>query len=173
MAIGRFQVMATLQAARALLLGLPEPSAKAWGLNRAIFYAAAKRGFRGGSCMSREGREGAARPQQPRVGTFRLGDDMAFQHQQAGTLYFTIGGQVQTEKEFARQVEHRFEGRFDEVWKEALALVRQHDRSVLLSQQAFYEQVYKPRRDVLALKWSELVAKRPVLGVRRKVAKTR
>ncbi|MBC7189152.1 hypothetical protein H5U35_02900, partial [Candidatus Aerophobetes bacterium] len=46
MAIGRFQVMATLQAARAFLLGLPLESAKSWGLNRAIFYAAAKRGFK-------------------------------------------------------------------------------------------------------------------------------
>lgn len=44
--IGRFQVMAVLQAARAHLLGLPIESAKSFGLNRAIFYAAAKRGFK-------------------------------------------------------------------------------------------------------------------------------
>ena len=48
MRIGRFQVMATLQAARAFTLGLPLESAKSFGLNRAIFYAAAKRGFRKG-----------------------------------------------------------------------------------------------------------------------------
>jgi len=41
----RLQVMATLQAARAFLLGLPLESAKSWGLNRAIFYAEAKRVF--------------------------------------------------------------------------------------------------------------------------------
>ena len=45
--MGRFQVMATLQAARAYVLGLPVASAKSFGLNRAIFYAAAKRGFKG------------------------------------------------------------------------------------------------------------------------------
>lgn len=37
--VGRFQVMATLQATRAKALGLPLPSAKSWGLNRAIWYA--------------------------------------------------------------------------------------------------------------------------------------
>jgi len=45
MAAGRFQVMATLQAARAFLLGLILELAKSWGLNRVIFCAAAKRGF--------------------------------------------------------------------------------------------------------------------------------
>ena len=37
MTVGRFQVMAILQAARARELGLPESRAKSWGLNRAIF----------------------------------------------------------------------------------------------------------------------------------------
>ncbi|PIV54824.1 MAG: hypothetical protein COS15_04915, partial [Caldiserica bacterium CG02_land_8_20_14_3_00_36_38] len=46
MAVGRFQVMATLQAARAYILGKPLNSAKSFGLNRAIFYAAAKKGFK-------------------------------------------------------------------------------------------------------------------------------
>ncbi|HEY6237898.1 MAG TPA: hypothetical protein VIZ68_01770, partial [Thermoplasmata archaeon] len=45
--VTRFVVMAVLQAARAHSLGLPRESAFSWGLNRAIFYAAAKRGFRG------------------------------------------------------------------------------------------------------------------------------
>ena len=49
MAVGRFQVMTLLQAARAHVLGLPLESAYSWGLNRAIFIAAAKRGFKGGS----------------------------------------------------------------------------------------------------------------------------
>ncbi len=45
--IGRFQVMALLQAARAHVLGYPLDEAKSFGLNRAIFYAAAKKGFKG------------------------------------------------------------------------------------------------------------------------------
>jgi hypothetical protein len=43
--VGRFQVMALLQAARAKVLGYPLDEAQSFGLNRAIFYAAAKRGF--------------------------------------------------------------------------------------------------------------------------------
>ncbi|HUO43055.1 MAG TPA: hypothetical protein VMU35_08765 [Methylomirabilota bacterium] len=53
MKIGRFQVMAILQAARAKQLGLPINEAKSWGLNRAIFYAAAKRGFKGKAMRSK------------------------------------------------------------------------------------------------------------------------
>ena len=41
--------MATLQAGRAKAVGLTTDEAKSFGLNRAIFYAAAKRGFKGGS----------------------------------------------------------------------------------------------------------------------------
>src|SRR5579875_2525433 len=55
MAVGRFQVMSILQAARAEALGLPHDSALSWGLNRAIFYAAAKRGFKGALGVGREG----------------------------------------------------------------------------------------------------------------------
>jgi len=44
--VGRFQVMATLQAARAYALGYSLDEAKSFGLNRAIFYAAAKKGFK-------------------------------------------------------------------------------------------------------------------------------
>ena len=47
--INRFCVMATLQAARAHLLGLKLDEAYSWGLTKAIFFAAAKRGFKGGS----------------------------------------------------------------------------------------------------------------------------
>jgi hypothetical protein len=46
MAVGRFQVMATLKAARAYLLGKSLFTAKSFGLNRAIFYAVAKKGFK-------------------------------------------------------------------------------------------------------------------------------
>src|SRR5438067_10727882 len=43
--VTRFQVMGTLQAARARALGLSADEAKSFGLNRALFYAAAKRGW--------------------------------------------------------------------------------------------------------------------------------
>ncbi len=52
MAAGRFRVMATLQAARAFLLGLLLELAKSWGLNRVIFCAAVKRGFSAAGCLT-------------------------------------------------------------------------------------------------------------------------
>src|SRR6267143_2246470 len=101
--INRFCMMATLQAARAHLLGLKMDEAYSWGLNRAIFFAAAKRGFKGGSGGKREFR--AAESQPPRVGpqVFRLGDDMAFSEVRGGRTLFTIGGEVQTEADFKKQ----------------------------------------------------------------------
>jgi len=166
-AVGRFQVMATLQAARAYALGLPLESAKSFGLNRAIFYAAAKRGFKA---------KPPAKPPEKLViekkpvppeklekfketfQIFHLGDEMAYAVELDGKLYFVIGNEIQTPEDFARQVESRFAGHFDEAWKEALELVKSYDKGVLMSQRYFYETVYKPRRDELARKWTEMVA---------------
>ncbi len=150
--------MATLQAARASLLGLEEDEAHSWGLNRAIFYAAAKRGFKGTS--QKAGQHGAAkgRPEAERPDVLRLGDDMAFKEVRNGKMFFTIGGKIQTKADFEKQVVSRFNGRFDEAWKDALDLLRNYDREALLSQSRFYGEVYKPVRDSLVEKWSELVS---------------
>jgi hypothetical protein len=91
--VKRFQVMTLLQAARAFVLGLPLESAFSWGLNKAIFIAAAKRGFKGGSGDRGEGAEGKGSSRQ--ANTYHLGDDMAFKTQRKGVLLFTIGGEVQ------------------------------------------------------------------------------
>lgn len=143
--------MATLQAARASVLGLPEASAKSWGLNRAIFFAAAKRGFTGirPSSAARIPKGGPA----PRE--FLLGDDKAFVVTERGVRLFTIGGQVQRPEDFERQIAQRFAGTFDAAWAHALALVRAYPREVLESQTEFYGRVYRPRRDELAKAWSE------------------
>ncbi len=161
--IGRFQVMAVLQAARAHLLGLPIESAKSFGLNRAIFYAAAKRGFK------KKGPPPELRLEKLRIPRekldqikrtfqiFQLGDEMSYMVEIEGRKYFVIGGEVQTEADFKRQVERRFGDKFDLVWQEALNICKQYDKGVLLSQRYFYETIYKPRRDELAKKWSALV----------------
>jgi len=161
--IGRFQVMAILQAARAYLLGLPIESAKSFGLNRAIFYAAAKRGFK------KKGPPPELRLEKLRIPRekldqikrtfqiFQLGDEMSYMVEIEGRKYFVIGGEVQTEADFKRQVERRFGDKFDLVWQEALNICKQYDKGVLLSQRYFYETIYKPRRDELAKKWSALV----------------
>jgi hypothetical protein len=146
--------MATLQAARAKTLGLPIASAKSWGLNRAIYYAAAKRGFKGG--------KGPAKPKKytASFGEFHLGDDKAYKVTAAGTTLFTIGGEVQRPEDFRRQVAQRFAATFKDAWAEALRIVGAFPKPVLESQQHFYMQVYRPRRDALAAKWTEAAAKK-------------
>jgi hypothetical protein len=152
--VGRFQVMAMLQAARAYVLGLPLESALSWGLNRSIFYAAAKRGFKGGT--EAMGKGGKGRGTSKGADTYFLGDEMAFKEGKGEVLRFTIGGKVQTKEDFERQIRARFSGNFPQAWKEALSYVREFDRDVLLSGEGFFREVYKPRRDELAEKWTEM-----------------
>ena len=143
--------MSLLQAARAYVLGLPLASAYSWGLNRAIFIAAAKRGFKGGS--SSGSGTGGRGPKASNV--FSLGDDMAYKTEKDGVLLFTIGGKIQTREEFDKRVKSRFGKTYQAAWKEALAYVKGFDRSVLMSTGDFFRTVYRPARDEFATKWSE------------------
>jgi hypothetical protein len=158
--VNRFTVMAILQAARAERLGLPRDSAYSWGLNRAIFYAAAKRGFRSGGGGeppgTPPGAPSAASPEHPDRELYTLGEDSAFRDTRSEKLYFTIGDETQTEKEFARQIASRFPapGEFDRVWHEAEKIVEEQDVADLRSASRFYSVVYKPRRDALVEKWA-------------------
>ncbi len=142
--------MATLQAARAQLLGLPLASAKSWGLNRAIYIAAAKRGFT-------PGKSGPTKPKKyaATFAEYQLGEDKAYRVKAGGELLFTIGGEIQTPEDFTRQVVARFNGTFREAWHEAVDIVRRYDRVVLESPDDFFAQVYRPRRDELAKKWNQ------------------
>lgn len=145
--------MALLQAARAYVLGLPLESACSWGLNRAIFIAAAKRGFKGGGGGGGEGRRGGKTSKEE--GIYYLGDDMAFKDEKGGVLRFTIGGKVQTKEEFENRIKSRFGDTYSAAWKEALAYVKKFDKETLLSADGFFREVYRPRRDELAEKWTE------------------
>ncbi|HUK79557.1 MAG TPA: hypothetical protein VLU91_02710 [Nitrososphaerales archaeon] len=147
--------MALLQAARAYTLGLPLESAYSWGLNRAIFIAAAKRGFKGGGGGRTEPSAGRASKSPD---AYFLGDDMAFKTEKNRLLLFTIGGEVQTKELFNRQVVSRFGAKFPQAWKEALHYVKEFDRDTLASAEDFYRLVYKPVRDDLAAKWTEATA---------------
>ena len=156
MKVGRFQVMAILQAARAKELGLPERRAKSWGLNRAIFYAAAKRGFKHLAPPS-AGRVTVGKKGPGKEGkTYFLGNEMAYLTKKGNRLYFTIGGKPQTEADFKRQIETRFGGRFKEAWKESLAIIHIYPKEVLLSRNRFFSEVYRPRRDELASRWTAM-----------------
>jgi hypothetical protein len=151
--INRFTVMAMLQAARARYLGLSEDSAYSWGLNRAIFYAAAKKGFSGASGGIAGKGEGGG---QARPGEYRLGQDLAYRDPTNPKLLFTIGGEVQTAEDFRAKIASRFGGQrnFRKAWEEATSIVSAADEDFLKSGEMFYSQVYKPRRDDLVEKWA-------------------
>jgi len=154
--VGRFQIMALLQAARAHLLGLPEPSAWSFGLNRAIFYAAAKRGFKKRATPTRVQvrRHPGEAPKELPVEPFRLGDELAYAVRLPEGWFFVIGGEVQTPEDFQRQVARRFGPLFPQAWQEALDYLKRFEPGVLRSQRLFFEQVYRPVRDTWAAQWN-------------------
>ena len=163
--MGRFQVMATLQAARAKELGLSVTAAKSWGLNRAIFYAAAKRGFKEKRAPLRRPEEIGKKPMVKTRDAYFLGDEMAYISKKGTRFYFTIGGEPQTASDFKRQIERRFGDAFSDAWNESLEIVRRYPRNVLLSQSGFFEEVYRPRRDELSSKWTQMSSlERSLLG---------
>jgi hypothetical protein len=135
-------------------MGLPLESAYSWGLNRATFIAAAKRGFKGGSGSGTGGSERRGKSQNKDTYFLGGGDDMAFKTVKDGVLLFTFGGKVQTKEEFDKRVRARFGEKFPEAWKEALAYVKKFDRDTLLSADDFFRDVYKPVRDEWADRWS-------------------
>jgi len=159
--VTRFVVMAMLQAARARSLGLPRDAAVSWGLNRAIFYAAAKRGFKG-TPPTASG-EDAGGSQRPSREVYRLGDEEALRDPNAEGLLFTIGDKDQTPAEFDKAVTLRFgtKENFRTAWEEALRLVGTFDRAALESRRRFYDEVYRPHRDELSDDWTQRFSPTP------------
>ncbi len=159
--LGRFQVMALLQAARYYLLTGDVEKAKSFGLNRAIFYAWAKhygprgkpRGRRPIPMLAERGE--AARGEEAGERTVYIGDEGAIVSERG---WFKIGDMEQTPEEYDRQIKPRIESvmSYDEAWKAALSYLKSFPRETLLSQQKFFSQVYKPVRD----KFTEIVGKR-------------
>ena len=157
--VGRFQVMAMLQAARAEALGLDPDAARSWGLNRAIFYAAAKRGFRRAGPPAPAPPPGAppGRRAAPAVEEreYSLGNEKAYLAGDQGRgLRFAIGDEVQTPADFEQQVQGRFSD-WGAAWSEALEIVGTADPAALESQRRFFEEIYRPLRDTLARRWSD------------------
>jgi hypothetical protein len=148
--------MALLQAARALQFGLTLEEAKSWGLNRALFYAAAKRAWADAKAI------GARRPVMPAYERSRrqhdpvyvLGNERAFRMRSLENgLRFKLGERVQTPEEFDRRVLASIPDA-ESAWADALAIIRSADRRDLDIQSRFFNRIYKPRRDALAERWS-------------------
>jgi len=155
--IRRFDVMVVLQAARAMEFGLTLDEAKSWGLNRALFYAAAKRGWENAKAI------GVKRPvlveieenKEHHDPAYVLGGEKAYRSRDMKQgLRFKFGGKVQTPQQFDRQIKTRFSD-WRTVWAEAVEIIRSAPRRDLDIQSRFFNNVYKPRRDLLAERWSE------------------
>src|SRR5690349_21318884 len=107
--VGRFQVMALLQAARAQALGYPLDEAESFGLNRAIFYAAAKRGFKGGASSKHPGeqhtfREAPGKSIAKTIQQDKLGDEGAYYVEVDGKKRYVMGDEILEPDDFSKQV---------------------------------------------------------------------
>jgi hypothetical protein len=146
--IGRFQVMALLQAARYYILTGEEEKAKSFGLNRAIFYAWAKR--RGvtkppprrkvpaGQEVARERREGKT--------LVYIGNEGAYTSEEG---WYIIGEESQLPQDYDRQIVSKIDPilPYERAWSSALEYLRDFPTSDLLDQSTFFSKVYRPVRD--------------------------
>lgn len=145
--LGRFQVMALLQAARYFVLTGDREKAFSFGLNRAIFYAWAKRrGVPVAASRERISRGVEVAREGGRIVAY-VGDEQAYV---SSNGWFTMGGEEQRPEDFEREVVRKIEAvmPFEEAWRLAVEYVSSFDRRVLLSQKDFYEKVYLPVRDI-------------------------
>jgi len=146
--IGRFQVMALLQAARYYILTGDEEKAKSFGLNRAIFYAWAKR-------------RGVAKPPPRRM--MPAAQEVARERRKGRTLvyignegaytseegWYIIGEEVQLPQDYDRQIISKIDPvlSYERAWSSALEYLRGFPKSELLDQSKFFSVVYRPVRD--------------------------
>ncbi len=142
--IGRFQVMALLQAARYYLLYGDMDKAKSFGLNRAIFYAWAKyyKPIYGRS----KGGKGIRREYEYTGDIVEVGGEKAILSPNG---WFIIGEQEQKPEDFDRNIKKKIEEivPFDYAWDAAVDYLRRMPKDILLDQRRFFEEAYKPVRD--------------------------
>jgi len=156
--LGRFQVMGLLQTARYYVLKGDLEKAKSFGLNRAIFYAWAKR--TGGRVGRRAAKAKAAKPRievevkEAERLEEHVGNEVAYLSKEG---FFSIGDQIQRPEDYDRQIAGRINSviSYDQAWSAALRYISNFPSEVLLDQRGFFEKVYKPVRD----KFLEIIEK--------------
>ena len=147
--IGRFEVMALLQAARYYLLTGDLDKAKSFGLNRAIFYAWAKyygphgRHTRFAAYRPREG--GGSRASEKRFVKVFGTEEVPV----SDRGWFEMGGKEQLPSDFDRVVKSKIEAvaPWEVVWSKTLEYLKRFPTSILKDPQKFYKYVYEPVRD--------------------------
>jgi hypothetical protein len=146
--IGRFQVMALLQAARYFILMGEKEKSKSFGLNRAIFYAWAKRKGVSKAPPRRtvlSGQEAAREIMEDKTLVY-VGNEGAYTSKDG---WFTIGEESQLPKDYDRQIVSKIDTilPYERAWNSALEYLRGFSRSDLLDQSRFFSEVYRPVRD--------------------------
>ena len=175
--IGRFQVMALLQAARYYLLKGDLERAKSWGLNRAIFYAWAKHygAQRRRFITLRELEKAAARRRPGQRCPTGMVEVLGECVEQGPHGWYTIGGEEQTPRDFDRQVKAKIEKimPWEKAWEAALEYLRRFPRRVLEDPRLFYRLAYEPIRDTFFLDLLEGRQPEPPDWVRRELERLR
>ncbi|HDH07331.1 MAG TPA: hypothetical protein ENF87_03065, partial [Thermoproteales archaeon] len=154
MGIGRFQVMALLQAARYYVIHRDLRRAKSFGLNRAIFYAWAKHYCpRSRLWMSLKIEEILNKPSSVEKKKTKCPEgyvEVLGECVQVDSLgHYVIGEKSQTPQDFDHQVLKRISKVTDpsKVWEAAVEYVSKFPKWVLEDSQKFYKLVYEPVRD--------------------------
>ncbi len=151
--LGRFQVMALLQAARHYLLTGDLDKAKSFGLNRAIFYAWAKHygRFYAGRRVSSLARKirsvstGEEVPEGSRKLVKVAGEEVFI----SPRGYCVMGGKEQLPEDYDRNVVDKIEAiiPYDVAWEAAIKYLSKFPKHVLTDPRKFFDKVYKPVRD--------------------------
>ncbi len=148
--LGRFEVMAILQAARYYVLTHDLDKAKSFGLNRAIFYAWLKHYGRAHSryvprSYAHTKKEIDSSRTEAQNRAFVLGEEVFV----SSRGWFEMGGQEQFPEDFDRVVKRKVDAviPFEIVWKAAIEYVKSFPENILLNQHRFYKYVYEPIRD--------------------------
>ena len=149
--IGRFPVMALLQAARYYLLNGDLNKAKSFGLNRAIFYAWAKYYGPARSATRRlQGKRSVPGTTIRGEAKLKPVPGMEEQAPMSSDGWFVMGNVEQRPEDFDRNVARKFEAvgiPFQLAWRAALEYVGKFPLTILRDPQRFYKIVYEPVRD--------------------------
>jgi hypothetical protein len=154
--IGRFQVMALLQAARYYLLYGDLERAKSFGLNRAIFYAWAKHYGRGyvprytrRAQLEIAGVEGLQLESATTTESKRLVEATGEEAFVSPRGFFVMGDKEQLPEDYDKNVAAKIEEviPYELAWEAALKYVSKFPRQVLEDPSKFFERVYEPVRD--------------------------
>ena len=149
--IGRFEVMALLQAVRYYILTGDLSKAMSFGLNRAIFYAWAKHYGRAYSARRLVGVEPGSGIG---LGRWKLVRVAGEEVPQSINGWFIMGGKEQLPEDYLRNVVRKIEPviPYDLVWESALKYVSMFPKEVIADQRMFFKEVYKPVRDAFIQK---------------------